>query len=80
MLQNTGKLKLFHYCKKRMVRLGAIGFTTYGIRHGFANRLAKQNVNLIYIAELMGHSDLKTTRGYVHSDKKLLIQILNKAN
>jgi integrase/recombinase XerD len=71
---------LYHYCKKRMVKLGLIGFTVYGIRHGFGTRLARQGVSAFYIAELMGHSDLKTTRGYVHSDKKLLIQILNNAN
>lgn len=70
---------LYHYCKKRMDKLGLTGFTVYGIRHGFGTRLARQGVSAFYIAELMGHSDLKTTRGYVHSDKKLLIQILNKA-
>lgn len=70
---------LYHYCKKRMVRLGLKGFTVYGIRHGFGTKLARQGVSAFYIAELMGHSDLKTTRGYVHSDKNLLIQILNKA-
>jgi integrase/recombinase XerD len=71
---------LYHYCKKRMVRLGLVGYTVYGIRHGFGTRLARQGVSAFYIAELMGHADLKTTRGYVHSDKKLLIDILNKAN
>lgn len=70
---------LYHYCKKRMVKLGLVGYTVYGIRHGFGTRLARQGVSAFYIAELMGHSDLKTTRGYVHSDKKLLIEILNKA-
>lgn len=71
---------LYHHCKKRMNRLGLKNYTVYGLRHGFGTRLAKAGVNSFYIAELMGHSDLKTTRGYVHYDKKLLIQILNKAN
>ncbi len=70
---------LYHYCKKRLIKLGLTGFTVYGIRHGFGTKLARQGVSAFYIAELMGHTDLKTTRGYVHSDKKLLIQILNKA-
>lgn len=71
---------LYHHCKKRMNRLGLKGFTVYGLRHGFGTRLANQGVSSFYIAELMGHSDMKTTRGYVHSDKKVLIDILNKAN
>jgi integrase len=71
---------LYHHCKKRMNRLGLKNYTVYGLRHGFGTRLAKQGVNSFYIAELMGHSDLKTTRGYVHFEKNLLIQILNKAN
>lgn len=70
---------LYHYCKKRMDKLGLTGFTVYGIRHGFGTKLAKQGISAFYIAELMGHADLKTTRGYVHSEKKMLIQILNKA-
>ena len=71
--------QLYHYCKKRLNRLGCKSFTVYGIRHGFGTKLASQGVNSFYIAELMGHTDLKTTRGYVHTDKKLLIDVLNKA-
>lgn len=62
-----------------MDRLGLTGFTVYGIRHGFGTKLARRGVSAFYIAELMGHTKLETTRRYVHSEKKLLIQILNKA-
>lgn len=68
---------LYHYCKKRLIKLDLAGYTVYGLRHAFGTRLAKQGVSAFYIAELMGHADLETTRGYVHSDKKMLIDILN---
>lgn len=70
---------LYHYCKKRLERLGLHGFTVYGIRHGFGTKLAKQGVSAFYIAQLMGHTRLDTTKKYVHSEKNQLIQILNKA-
>lgn len=71
--------QLYHYAKKRLNRLGYKNFTVYGIRHGFGTKLSNQGVNAFVIAELMGHADLKTTRGYVHTDKKLLIEVLKKA-
>jgi integrase len=71
---------LYQYCKKRMKKLGAIGYTVYGIRHGFATNLAKNGANAFEIAQCMGHTSLDTTRRYVHNDKKSLIEKIKKAN
>lgn len=67
---------LYHYCKKRLNSLGLSEFTVYGIRHGFGTKLALAGVSAFYIAELMGHSKLETTKKYIHSDKKQLIKAL----
>jgi integrase len=68
---------LYHYCVRRLKALGYKNYSVYGIRHGFGSRLARQGVNSFYIAELMGHSRLDTTKQYVHTDKKLLQHILS---
>jgi integrase len=69
---------LYHYCKTRLLELGLNNFTVYGIRHGFGTKLAKAGVSAFYIAELMGHAKLETTKRYIHSEKKQLIDILSK--
>lgn len=68
---------LYHYAKCRLKRLGFNHISVYGIRHTFAERLAKANVSPFYIQKLMGHSDMKTTSNYIHDDKNMLKQALN---
>lgn len=68
---------LYHYVKSRLKRLGLNHISVYGIRHTFAERLAKANVSPFYIQKLMGHSDMKTTANYIHDDKNMLKQALN---
>ncbi len=70
---------LYQYAKHRLNKLGLNNYTPYGLRHGFGTRLANAGVSAFYIAELMGHSKLDTTQKYVHSEKKLLIDIVSKA-
>jgi len=70
---------LYQYCKKRLKALGLENHTPYGIRHGFGTRLARKGVSAFYIAELMGHSKLETTKEYVESEKKQLIDIVSRA-
>lgn len=70
---------LYHYAKKRLKKLNLGHISVYGMRHSFAERLAKANVSPYYIQKLMGHSDIKTTMGYVHDDKNNLKQVLNLA-
>ncbi len=68
---------LYHYAKSRLKSLGFNHISIYGIRHSFAERLAKANVSPFYIQKLMGHSDMKTTMGYLHDDKNNLKDVLN---
>lgn len=71
---------LYQYCKKRMKKLGVVGYSVYGLRHGFATALGKAGASAFEIAAAMGHSSLDTTRRYVHVDKKTLIKKIKKAN
>lgn len=46
-----------------------IKLTPHKLRHSFATALARRNVSIEVIQELLGHSDLNTTRGYVEVGK-----------
>ena len=52
----------------------------YGLRHSFAERLAKSSVSPFYIQILMGHSDIKTTMAYMHDDKNNLKNVMDTIN
>lgn len=49
------------------------------IRHSFATRLLDREVDIRYIAELMGHESLDTTRIYTHISNPKLKKIYEKA-
>ncbi|WP_083180388.1 tyrosine-type recombinase/integrase [Paenibacillus yonginensis] len=42
--------------------------TCHILRHSFASNLVKKDVHVVHIQKLLGHSDLKTTSRYVHSN------------
>ena len=52
----------------------------HDIRHTFASRLVMQGVDLVTVAELMGHKDLSMTKRYSHPSpehKKRAVETLN---
>ena len=51
--------------------------TAHIIRHSFASNLVKNNVHLVKISKLLGHSSLKTTSIYVHSNLEDLQDAVN---
>jgi integrase len=69
---------LYVYVKDRLQYITKEKFTMYGIRHTFGFRLNKGGANAFTIASLMGHSDLKTTRNYMHTDEIDLVALLSK--
>lgn len=46
--------------------------TSHILRHSFASYLLKNDVNLVNIQKLLGHSSLKTTAVYAHTNMKQL--------
>ncbi len=49
----------------------------YSLRVTSATHLLLNGMNIVYISKLLGHSSIKTTRGYLHIDLKQLKQEIN---
>lgn len=47
------------------------------LRHSHGTYAAANNVNLFALKQRMGHSDIKTTEGYIHSDVSIQKEIAN---
>lgn len=54
--------------------------TPHCLRHSKAMHLLQANVNLIYIRDLLGHSEIKTTEIYARADTTLKRKALEKAS
>lgn len=51
-------------------RAGIEGLRFHDLRHTFASRLVKRGIDLITVKELLGHSTVKITERYTHSDEE----------
>ncbi|EJL39907.1 tyrosine recombinase [Brevibacillus panacihumi W25] len=51
--------------------------TAHILRHSFASQLVKKEVNLVKIQKLLGHSSLKVTSIYTHSNIEELCEAVN---
>jgi integrase/recombinase XerD len=51
-----------------------LGFkvTPYMLRHTFATQYVENGGNLLMLKSILGHSNIKTTEGYVHESKAML--------
>ena len=48
-------------------RVGIVGVRAYdGTRHSFASQLVNKGRSLEIIGEILGHSDIRTTKKYAH--------------
>ncbi|PAT00958.1 hypothetical protein CI105_09190 [Candidatus Izimaplasma bacterium ZiA1] len=52
--------------------------TPHMFRHTFATSLLEEEINLMYIQELLGHSSLNTTQIYITINKKKQQRLINK--
>ena len=59
---------------------GIENFRFHDLRHTVGTRLAKENVPVNVIKEILAHSDVKTTMRYVHCTQGAKLDALNKLN
>jgi integrase/recombinase XerD len=60
------------------IELNGRRIVPYSSHHSLASLLEARGVSLRYIQELLGHSDLKTTKIYLHSTEKTIREIGSK--
>ncbi|WP_016993638.1 tyrosine-type recombinase/integrase [Lysinibacillus boronitolerans] len=79
--QNTGTLSKTRVAKVFRDTNQALGWkknvTAHILRHSFASKLVQNDVHLVKISKLLGHSSLKTTSIYVHSNMDDLKDAVN---
>ena len=64
--------------KRAGIELGGRKITPHSARHSLASVLEKKGTPLRYIQELLGHSDLKTTLGYLQTPAGAINEMMNK--
>jgi integrase len=72
------KGKFPQWLKDAGIELGGREIVPHSSRHSLASLLEAKGVSVRYIQELLGHSDLKTTKGYLHSTEKTIRDIGQK--
>ena len=66
-----------HTVAKVRDKLGWKNVTPHTFRHSFASSLVEKDVNLLKISKLLGHSSLKTTQIYIHTNISQLADAVN---
>jgi integrase len=70
--------RFMKWLKRAGIEPGGRKITPHSSRHSLASLLEAKGVSLRYIQELLGHSDLKTTKIYLHSTEKTIREIGQK--
>jgi len=79
--KKTGKLSPVYVNRELAEAVRKLGWkkkvTAHILRHSFASQLVKKDVNLVQIQKLLGHSSLKVTSVYTHTDLEQLSEAVN---
>lgn len=67
-----------HIFEVWLPKRGIEGVTAHRLRHTFATELLKAGVNLAEIQELMGHTDISTTRIYIQVEVSKIKEAIEK--
>jgi integrase/recombinase XerD len=65
--------QIFSDARKKAGILKTISF--HSLRHSFATHLLEKGVDVIFIKDILGHFDIKTTQRYLHIKRDVLINI-----
>ncbi|GHU58627.1 hypothetical protein FACS189444_2590 [Spirochaetia bacterium] len=66
------------WMKRAGIELNGRKITPHSSRHSLASLLEARGVSLRYIQDLLGHSDLKTTKTYLHSTEGTIREVGKK--
>jgi len=66
------------WLKRAGIELGGRRIVPHSSRHSIASLLEARGVSLRYIQDFLGHSDLRTTKNYLHSTSKTIRDIGKK--
>ncbi|MDR0324416.1 MAG: site-specific integrase [Treponema sp.] len=66
------------WLKRAGISLNGRNIVPHSARHSLASLLEEKGVSIRYIQELLGHSDLETTKMYLHSTEKTIRDIGKK--
>jgi site-specific recombinase XerD len=69
---------VFLNCKRKV--LVSSPATFHSLRHGFATHLIENGVNLRYVQELLGHTNVITTMRYTHVSRSGLSKVVSPLN
>jgi len=69
------RFALKKYCKKAGIRR----VTPYQLRHTFATQFIENGGDVLILKSIMGHSNIKTTEGYVHENTRMIMKGYEKA-
>ena len=63
------------YCEMAKIKK----ITPYQLRHTFATQFLENNGDVLILKNIMGHSDIKTTEGYIHENARMIRKGYEKA-
>ena len=66
--------------KKYVALAGLKGFTAHSFRHAFASHLLQRGCSILYIQEMLGHSEFNTTQIYTHLRKENLRNVMEQCH
>lgn len=66
--------ELFAHARKAMGLSQDTGFVPHSLRHTAATRMLQAGVPIITVRDILGHKDIQTTLGYLHSSSDDLIK------
>lgn len=65
--------QIFADCKRKAGILKSLSF--HSLRHSFATHTLEKGIDVVFIQDILGHFDIKTTKRYLHVRKDILINI-----